>query len=407
MKSKNPFRCYNDDEAIFLKNFYQLDCENPFLKNVSLRNLNTSTDVCELFNEPYDNNENFTLYSRIKMEFKNFPQNITHNDILEMEVACPGCHHIQIIDSQLFIVNRKTSVNFQLRSRNIKSMLKQVIDTFQSIKNLEMFIHVQDAVMLNSSDLNKKKHKVPVFGFAKTHKPPIWGLHPDGIVLIPCFTLWASLAPGIGRWRSVLENVPKIAEKIKWENRMNKLMWRGAQTGDRQWLTEIGQRKNDSKLDIEFMDWKSSPISPYYSENFKTIQQFCEYQYLLHQEGWSYSNRLKYLLLCGSPVIFAHFREWEEYWYHLLKHDHNILIWKDKGNEKSFHNLTRHLMLDAQRAKLIGTNGKKLVQQYLNEQAILCYFRNVLIEYEKLFTYKPQKHPDAISIDEFLVGHFT
>ncbi|CAF1450372.1 unnamed protein product [Adineta ricciae] len=96
-------------------------------------------------------------------------------------------------------------------------------------------------------------------------------------------------------------------------------MWRGARTGDRQWLTEIGQRKNDSNLDIQFMDWNLSSISPRHSENFKTIQQFCEYQYLLHQEEWSYSNRLKYLLLCGSPVVFAHFREWEEYWYHLLK----------------------------------------------------------------------------------------
>ncbi|CAF1450478.1 unnamed protein product [Adineta ricciae] len=166
MKLKSPFKCYNDDESVFLKDFYRLDCENPFLKNISLRDLNNSMDVCELFNEPYDSNKGLTLYSRIKMDFKNFQENITHSDIMKMEAACPECHHIQIIDGQLFIVNRRTAVNFQFRSRKMKSLLKQVVDTFQSIRNLEMFIHVQDAVMLNSSELNEKKHKVPVFGFA-------------------------------------------------------------------------------------------------------------------------------------------------------------------------------------------------------------------------------------------------
>ncbi|CAF1663422.1 unnamed protein product [Adineta ricciae] len=259
--------------------------------------------------------------------------------------------------------------------------------------------------MLNSTNLNKKRHKVPVFGFTKTRKGPIWGLHPDGIVLIPCFTLWVFTAPKIGRWRSVLENLPKVAEKIKWENRVHKLMWRGARNGGRQWLTDIGQRKDDPALDIEFIDWKPSTLSAHYSENFKNIQQFCQYQYLLHQEGWSYSNRLKYLLLCGSPVIFANFRGWEEYWYHLLKHDYNALIWRDRDNGESFHNLTRNLMHDPQKAKFIGINGKNLVQKYLNEQAILCYLRNVLIEYEKLFAYRPRKHLNAVNIDEFLVGY--
>ncbi|CAF1307704.1 unnamed protein product [Adineta steineri] len=249
------------------------------------------------------------------------------------------------------------------------------------------------------------KHNVPVFGFTKTRHKPTWGLDPDGIILIPCFTFSIFTAPRIGKWRTIFETLPKIADKIKWENRVKKVMWRGARTGDRWWLTEIGERKNDSSLDIQFIDWKSGKINRHYSDNFKTVQQYCQYKYLLHQEGWSYSNRLKYLLLCGSPVIYANFYEWEEYWYHLLKHDYNILVFKDKGNEKLFKNLTHAIGYDDQKAKFIGTNGKALVEKYLSEQAVLCYFRNVLIEYEKLFTYKPVKHPNAMKIDEFLVGY--
>ncbi|CAF4963178.1 unnamed protein product, partial [Rotaria magnacalcarata] len=46
-----------------------------------------------------------------------------------------------------------------------------------------------------------------------------------------------------------------MADKVVWEERMRKVMWRGARTGERQWLTEIGERRNDSLLDIEFIDW--------------------------------------------------------------------------------------------------------------------------------------------------------
>ena len=46
---KNPFKCYDDIESIVLKDFYRLDCKNPFLKNISLRNLDAKVDVCEVF----------------------------------------------------------------------------------------------------------------------------------------------------------------------------------------------------------------------------------------------------------------------------------------------------------------------------------------------------------------------
>lgn len=142
-KLNNPFRCYDNTESLVLKDFYRLDCENPFLKNISLRDLEPNMDVCDIFNEPYDANDNHSLYSRIESEFKVFPSNITLDDIMEIEAACPMCHHIQLIDGQLFIVERPTAANFQTRSRSMKAMLKQVTDTFQDIGNLEMFIYLR------------------------------------------------------------------------------------------------------------------------------------------------------------------------------------------------------------------------------------------------------------------------
>jgi hypothetical protein len=139
----NPFKCSSDSGSIILKEFYQLDCENPFLKHLSQRSMEAYDDVCEVFNEAFDGNENHTLYYRIERDFEPFTRKITLDDIVYIAAACPECHHLQLIDGELFVVERETAVNFQTRSRSIKSLVKQVIDTFKSIGNLEIFIHVR------------------------------------------------------------------------------------------------------------------------------------------------------------------------------------------------------------------------------------------------------------------------
>jgi len=50
-------------------------------------------------------------------------------------------------------------------------------------------------------------------------------------------------------------------------------------------------------------------------------------RHLLHLTGIAYSARLKYLMLCGSAVIFPHRGDWEyrEFWYHMLKNRENVL----------------------------------------------------------------------------------
>lgn len=142
--SENSFRCYDDSKSVALKDFYRLDCENPFLRKISKAKLTSNDDVCDLFNEPIGVGERSMLYDRIKMDFQHFTEKITHADIMSMEAACPECHHIQIIDGELFIVHRSTAANFQTRSRSLKGMLKQLIDTFKHIGNCEMFIHLRE-----------------------------------------------------------------------------------------------------------------------------------------------------------------------------------------------------------------------------------------------------------------------
>ena len=143
-KSNNPYRCYNDTQSSRLSDFYRLDCENPFLRNLSLRSFGVKSDICEPFNDVYDGNDNPSLYSRIETEFEHFRHNITYDDIVYMGSACAECHHLQIIEGQLFVVERRTAANFQTRSRSIKTLFKQVVDTFAPLGDIEIFIHTRE-----------------------------------------------------------------------------------------------------------------------------------------------------------------------------------------------------------------------------------------------------------------------
>jgi hypothetical protein len=150
-------------------------------------------------------------------------------------------------------------------------------------------------------------------------------------------------------------------------------------------------------MDVSFMNWERSKFQalPIHKE-YRTLEQHCDYKYLLHLEGKTYSGRLKYLLLCGSPVIFAKIAGWEEFWYHLLTHQENIII-LDSVDEVLLLNMTNYLLENSERASRIGINGRNLVLKYLNEQAIICYMRNMLLTYGKLVDYQVTKR-DQVTV---------
>jgi len=66
--------------------------------------------------------------------------------------------------------------------------------------------------------------------------------------------------------------------------------------------------------------------------------------------------------------------------------------------------MTIEIMENEERAKQIGRSGLELAQQYLNEQSIVCYLRSLMIEYSKLFSYKPVIHRNAVKIEDLLLS---
>ena len=381
------------------KPFFNFLCQSnvSFLKD----SIRSDKHICE---QLFPSHEKPSLFSRLHDEFKPFKtQKITQNDIENMSLSCRTCHHIQIIGNELYNVPRPAARVMQTRSRSVKMLLKYVIDTFSGIPDLDLFFTIDDAVDLGA-ELNGALFNVPIFAIAKSKKIS-WGLRPDRIVLMPCFTLWSWPEARAGRWPRKFESIITASQQFEYEKRVPKLFWRGFEFPKRSWFIKVANQHLDN-MDVQ-VNWftktnDSLAFTP--TDKFKSLEDHCNYKYLLHLEGHTYSSRVKYLLLCGSTVVFNVIEQWEEYWYHLLEHGKNVIFFEQNGNETALNSTLQFLTKHQDEVRSIGRRGQEIAQRYLNEHAVSCYWWKLLHEYGQLLGYTPRLHPDAVHIDDLILG---
>ncbi|CAF0866885.1 unnamed protein product [Adineta ricciae] len=395
--SKKP--AFSNCHFIF-KPFFNYLCDGNSFGPFQVSN-DSHNHVCY---QLYSKNKHADLFARVQLHFQPFSnRKILFSDIENLSNSCLSCHHIQIIQNKLYIIPRPNAFNYQTRSRSVKLLIKQMMDTFPNTPDLDLFFSVQDMVDLPNG-LNGVRFNVPIFAFAKTTRTKV-GLRSDAVIPMPCFTLWSWPETRAGRWTDRSQSIVSAAQKIGYKNRIPKLFWRGVWNWKRLWYIDLA-KENPDIMDIKDVSWNATAngVAHRASNAYVTLEGHCDYKYLAHLEGSSYSSRLKYLLLCGSPVVYNPVQYWEEHWYHLLKDRENIIVFESARNEAALKKLLDHLSHNENKMKRIGQKGQQLVLEYLSEHAVSCYWWKLMHEYAKLLGYQPTLHPDAIHIDDFLIG---
>ncbi len=96
------------------------------------------------------------------------------------------------------------------------------------------------------------------------------------------------------------------------------------------------------------MDWQESGFLRRRLHNeYRTLEEHCNHKYLLHLEGNTFSGRLKYLLLCASPVIYVQDNE-------LLNNELKIILCLNNSRIRS----NRQAVLRAITSELSKYKGK-------------------------------------------------
>ncbi|TLD35782.1 DUF821 domain-containing protein [Venturia nashicola] len=187
------------------------------------------------------------------------------------------------------------------------------------------------------------------------------------------------IMPDFGYWSWPNENMGEYGEVRReirdtepaWSDKKSLAVWRGAPVTNplRKALIDISEGKSWS--DIKAIDWATQ-------ENLLTMAEHCQYQYVVHTEGHSYSGRAKYLLNCAS-VSVTHKLDWIEPHTHLLipmGPDQNVVV-----VERDFSDLNEkmsYLIKHPEIAKMIAENSARTFRdRYLSPAAQACYWRKL------------------------------
>jgi hypothetical protein len=193
--------------------------------------------------------------------------------------------------------------------------------------------------------------------------------------LMPDFGYWSWPLDLVGSYEQI--RVEMAQNQLAWEDRIPKVLWRGALKTNKLRQTMYRATRGKDWADIKEVKWKNRTEVSADSGAISMVDH-CNYQYLMHTEGRSYSGRGKYLLNCGSIVVM-HKSEWIE--------PHQDVYVKSGVNqnivevERDFSDLERkmqQLLNDPKLAASIATNSqKKFRDRYLTPAAQTCYWRKL------------------------------
>ncbi|KAF2401047.1 hypothetical protein EJ06DRAFT_556497 [Trichodelitschia bisporula] len=218
---------------------------------------------------------------------------------------------------------------------------------------------------------------------------PIWVLtrHRDqpNKWVMPDFGFWSWPIDFIGEYTQVRRDIEE--NEPAWDNKDTRLVWRGATKTNalREALVRVSKGKAWS--DVQEIKWNDEELM---KQTALSIPEHCNYRFVAHTEGHSYSGRGKYLLNCHS-VSVVHEPEWIEPHTHLFipsgPQQNVVAVRRDF---KDLNKQMKSLMRQPERAQQIATNSVATFRdRYLTPAATACYWRDMFRAWASV-SFEPQ-----------------
>lgn len=242
----------------------------------------------------------------------------------------------------------------------LHALYRAIISSPEPLPNIEFAFNTDDRIP-----------SVPLWGYARRAEDTnIW--------LIPDFGYWSWPETKVGSMREVQvkATLTEQSDGWMWREKVPKLLWRGASMG-----LELREKFLQVTTDVPWADvralaWRNNESM---TNDLKSMPEHCQYKYLAHTEGNSYSGRLKYLQNCKSVVV-AHKMEW-------IQHHHPLM--QSSGPRQNFVEVERSyddleekiswLQNHDKDAQRIASESVKLFRErYLTPAAEVCYWRKLI-----------------------------
>ncbi|KAH9812415.1 glycosyl transferase family 90-domain-containing protein [Melampsora americana] len=269
----------------------------------------------------------------------------------------------------------------------LNSIQEAVITSPELIPNIEFVVKTVDAPTGDDT-------KLPLWVLDRTSdQEDVW--------LTPDYGFYSWPEPKVGGMIEVRDKCKEVEKKVQWKDKIPKAFWRGAILVKlREQMIEIS--KGHEWNDIKPLVWQ------HLDGLLKTPEEHCQYQYLIHVEGYAYSGRLKYLQMCRS-VIVSHEMKFIQHFHHLLDSNpnsptQNIALAKGPGFE-GLPELMKSLLNDPKRSELIAENSNRLFRYYLSPAGISCYWRQMFRAWSEVQGFVPTKLNNYTAFESFNLMH--
>ncbi|RDW72790.1 hypothetical protein BP6252_06697 [Coleophoma cylindrospora] len=221
---------------------------------------------------------------------------------------------------------------------------------------------------------------------------PLWSLarrpQDEDIWLMPDFGFWSWDIEDLGPFDSVVEQVVRNERERPKEDKIQKLIWRGALArAPKLRRALLDASKDKSWSDVEVLVESESDVSG----NYMSAADQCNYMFVAHAEGRSYSGSLKYRQICDSVVII-HKMQW-------IQHSHYLFVASGPDQnyvevERDFSDLDavmEHFISHPEEAQRIADNSiRTFRERYLTMAAEACYWRSLLKAWSSV-SFEPDK----------------
>ncbi|KAH4208156.1 hypothetical protein HBI25_010260 [Parastagonospora nodorum] len=299
---------------------------------------------------------------------------VTEEDLSSFDLT-KGMVRGMIYDRELYILETYLvdNVNRQKAIASLSAMYRSVrsAPTTTEIPNIEFVFSVED--------LPAQPTK-PMWSLARrVQDHHLW--------LIPDFGFWSWDMPSLGTLDEVAIEAVERESVEPWDQKQEKLVWRGKITFApklRRALLDAAKGKPWS--DVGQLKW----TDPNFKEQFLGPVDQCNYMFIAHAEGRSYSGSLKYRQLCRS-VIVSHKLQWIQHYHYLFRNNGSNQNFVEV--ERDFSDLVpamEDLLDHPEKAKRIADNSVAVFRErYLTQAAESCYWRHLIKRWKDVLGFEP------------------
>jgi hypothetical protein len=310
------------------------------------------------------------LFVEVDRSVKERTENHVTLDEIESIPKQNGYVRCMIFNQQLYVIDKSGEI-YSREIATLHALHRAILTSPEPLPNIEFAFNTDDRIP-----------SVPLWGYARREEDThIW--------LIPDFGYWSWPETKVGSMREVQMKAAWAETNDGWtfSHKIKKLLWRGATMGLPLRENFIEATRDKPWADVKAIDWHNNSSM---HDDLKSIDEHCQYRYLAHTEGNSYSGRLKYLQQCRS-VIVAHNMDWIQHHHPLLKSSGKAQNYVEVNrNFSNLEDAIQYLDKHQKQAEKIATNSVKTFREwYLTPAAEVCYWRKVINGWAKV-SFEPE-----------------